>query len=418
MPVVALSSAFLGSDLIVPDGKNRIEYCDSVVPGLLVEVRATESAVPTYYFRFKRNGKTAYDRLGSVRELTLTAARKLATQRKVEHAPFAKVGPEQKAVPGEMTLHVFWTDHYLPYAKLHKRSWQRDEQLYRIRIRPRFGDCKLSEITRYAVQKFQNDLSQEQLSPASQDHHIKLIRRLLSLATQWDFLQRNVLKGIPLRNVDNGVENYLDEVQIQRLVEVLDAQPLLMPTWILKCLLSTGMRVSEVTGGRWSEVDLDAGIWRVPAERSKSRKAMVKYLNDSAMFVLQQVGTRGKSEFIFPNAKTGKPYVTITRVWYGLRKLAKIPSNVRIHDLRHTYASLLVNAGRSLFEVQRLLSHQDPKTTMKYAHLSAKSLHEAANTASVIVPRATPDAVPVAKDVEAIPAATPTAEVVQFPRAA
>ena len=125
------------------------------------------------------------------------------------------------------------------------------------------------------------------------------------------------------------------------------------------------MRLSEVTHGRWDEIDLDTGIWKVPAARSKSKKAMVKYLNDIAKHVLLQVGARGKSESVFPNPMTGKPYTTITRVFYRLRRLANIPSSTRLHDLRHTYASLLVNAGRLLYEVQMLLNHQNSITTMK-----------------------------------------------------
>lgn len=148
-----------------------------------------------------------------------------------------------------------------------------------------------------------------------------------------------------------------------------------------------GMRLREVTDARWSEVDLEAGIWRVPAERSKSKKAMVKYLSDSAKYVLQQVGTQGKSEFIFPNPQTDKPYTTITRVWWRFRKLAGIPANVRLHDLRHTYASLLVQAGRSLYEAQRLMSHQDHRSTIRYAHLAPKTLQEAANAVAIIVPK-------------------------------
>ncbi len=79
-----------------------------------------------------------------------------------------------------------------------------------------------------------------------------------------------------------------------------------------------------------------------------------------------------------------KPWVTITRAWYRLRAKAGI-ENLRVHDLRHSFASFLVNGGRSLYEVQQILGHSDPKVTMRYAHLSTKALQEAANTASMIV---------------------------------
>ncbi len=390
--IVELTKSFIDTQLIVPAGSSKIEYCDTQVRGLLIQVTANSKTPPVYFLRFKRDGKTAYDRLGTVKELTLPQARKLATEKKVEHAKEAKQAPKEKPVLAEISLDSFWLDHFFPHIKIHLRSWRRSEQLYRIRIKPKFGAMKLKDINKREVQLFQNDLAKENLSPASIDHHVKLLKRMLSACVEWGYLDVNVLRGFRLINADNAKENYLDLDQVKRLVDVLDSNSDSMPSWIIKCLVSTGMRLTEVTEGRWAEVDLDAGIWRVPAERSKSKKAMVKYLSDSAKYVLQEVGTQGKSEFIYPNPKTGKPYTTITRVWYRFRKLAGIPSNVRIHDLRHTYASLLVQAGRSLYEAQRLMSHQDHRSTMRYAHLAPKTLQEAANAVSVIVPKPQPEA--------------------------
>ena len=384
---IELTKAFIDTQLVVPPGDKKIEFCDTTVRGLLIQANATGKMLPTYFLRHKRQGKTAYDRLGTIKELTLAQARKLAMERKVEYAKAAKQAPEIKPVLADMTLDTFWTDHFYPHIKIHLRSWKRCEQLYRIRIFPRFCAMMLKDINKREVQLFQNELAKEDLSPASIDHHIKLLKRMLSACVDWGYLEVNTLRGFRLINADNAKENYLDMDQVNRLVEVLDANSQLMPSWIIKCLVCTGMRLREVTDGRWAEVDLEAGIWRVPAERSKSKKAIIKFLSDSTKYVLQQVGTRGKSEFIFPNPQTDKPYTTITRVWYRLRKLAGIPSNVRLHDLRHTYASLLVQAGRSLYEAQRLMSHQDHRSTMRYAHLAPKTLQEAANAVSIIVPK-------------------------------
>jgi site-specific recombinase XerD len=121
----------------------------------------------------------------------------------------------------EMTMDTFMADHYFPHAKLHKRSWVRDDQLFRIRIKPKFGDSRLCDITRYQVQQFQNELSKSGLSPASQDHHIKLIRHALNLAVEWEFIERNVLKGVKLLNVENQLHDVATDEQLQRLVEIL-----------------------------------------------------------------------------------------------------------------------------------------------------------------------------------------------------
>jgi len=297
--IVHLCPAFLRSGLIVPAGKVRQEFCDIVVPGLLVEVRSTAQSVPTWYLRYKRDGKTAYDRLGSIKDLTLTQARKVASVKKVEHAQAAKHAPEQTPAIGEMILDTFMTDHYFPHAKIHKRSWQRDDQLYRIRIKPKFGTTKLSAITRYDVQKFQNELSEEKLSPASQDHHIKLLRRALNLAVQWEFLEKNVLKGIQLRLVDNELHDVANDEQLQRLVEILRTDENRPVCNILMFLLSTGARLNEALQATWSQVDLEKGLWTIPATNAKSKKSRTVPLNDSAMYVLAEAGKQKKFDTIF-----------------------------------------------------------------------------------------------------------------------
>ena len=89
---------------------------------------------------------------------------------------------------------------------------------------------------------------------------------------------------------------------------------------------------------------------------------------------------------------TGKPYTAIMKVWSRLRAEAGLP-HLRIHDLRHHYASFLVSAGRTLYEVQQILGHSDPSITQRYAHLSTKSLQDAANSASAMIKRGLPTTV-------------------------
>jgi integrase len=107
-------------------------------------------------------------------------------------------------------------------------------------------------------------------------------------------------------------------------------------------------------------------------------------VNDAALEVLGQLDTEGNFTHVFINKETGKPYTTIMKVWTRLRTKAGLP-HLRLHDLRHSYASFLVNSGRTLYEVQQILGHSDSKVTERYAHLSSKTLQEAANTASVII---------------------------------
>ena len=134
------------------------------------------------------------------------------------------------------------------------------------------------------------------------------------------------------------------------------------------------------------------GVFTLRATNSKSKKLRAVPLNGTALEVLKQLDTPGKFDHLFVNRKTGKPYVNITKVWQRLRMTAGL-KHLRLHDLRHQYASFLVNNGRTLYEVQQILGHSDPKVTMRYAHLSTKALQEAANSASIKIKEATANSV-------------------------
>lgn len=426
MPIIEFTLAFMATGLICPPDKKRIEYSVAGGPGgLFVECRSTPGAVPTWYLRLKNaQGTNVYRRLGTVQELTLTQAKKQALIVKAEHALALK---EERAKPvtlsRDMTLDTFWEEHYFPFAKIHKRSWPKDESMYRLRIKPKFGASKLSEITRYQAQQFQNELSGETISPATNDHHLRLLKRLLSLATQWEMLERNVLARFPLLLVDNQVENYLDEAAMQRLMTVLQSYPNKMIASALMILATTGMRYAEAFYGRWDEVNLENGTWRIGGDRNKSKRQKIVYLNESATQILQQVGTQGKSEYIFPNPSTGKPFSNIAKQWDTIRTLAKLSEKTRMHDLRHTFATRVLAAGRSLFEVQKLLFHADSKTTLRYSHISEQQLREAASAAVVTLPSLPMPPAPMAVAPSestgvAVQEAAPASNVVVFPKAA
>jgi integrase len=105
------------------------------------------------------------------------------------------------------------------------------------------------------------------------------------------------------------------------------------------------------------------------------------------MEVLHQLDTRGKFEYLFINLQTGNPYTTITKVWHRIRQKAGL-GHLRLHDLRHAFASFLINSNYSLFLVGQILGHSDPKVTQRYSHLSTKTLQEAASSASAKIKKA------------------------------
>ena len=386
MPVVTLTPAFMASGLVCPPDKKRIEYCDAKVAGLLIECRSGADAVPTWYWRYKLNGKTTYKNLGPLNELDLDSARKQVTLLKAEHAMVSKRIPATELAKGNMPLDVFMRNHYFPHAELHKRSHKRDDQLYRIRIAPKFGHLQLNQITRHEVQQFHLALVKEHgLSPASADLHIALLRHALNLAVEWEMLERNVLKGFKLLLVNNRVDNYLVEEEVERLKDVLltdDNRPVCM---LLLWLLVTGARASSAMHCKWSDIDMANEVWLVPATDAKNLKPNPHFLNEAALWILRQNAGKLASEYVFANPETGKPYTTITRVWYRIRKKAGINPKTRVHDIRHSWAHRALAQGHNIAELQMAMHHADPRTTMLYSHASPRMMKEVARSTSLVL---------------------------------
>lgn len=381
MPVVQLTQSMLQTLQPMP-GKPRTEWCDDGVPGLYVLTSAT-SPIMTYYLRYKdHTGKTCHHKLGRTTEISLADARKRAKQWKAEITANGRdPRAEAKALKAVPTMNELWVQ-YEAFAKPRKRSFKRDEVIWRRQIQPNFGNVRINAVTRQQIQSLMTRLKATGLAPASVDHVAKLIRRMLNMAVTWEMLDRNPASRIELFNEDNQVEHYLDDEQLQRLVSVLKTYPAKEVALICMFLLATGCRVNEALTAKWSLVDRQNRIWRVSAENSKSGKSRAVPLSDAALDVLDQIATEGRYDYVFVNPDTGKPYTHIRHTWIRIREKAEMPW-LRLHDLRHSFASMLVNAGCSLFVVQQALGHADSRVTQRYSHLSSKTLQDAANNASL-----------------------------------
>ena len=388
MPVILLTQSIV-NQLICPTGKQRIEYCDASLPGLYVLLSAG-SSTSTYFLRFKdASGKTCHTKIGRTSDITLAEARTRALTLKSEIAAGNSPGKQEAPKPAALTFAAFFTEHYMPHVKGHKRSWEKDEGMFNLRLKAEFGDLPLASINRQQVQAFHSKVKAEGLAAATCDHQIKLLRHALNLAVEWEMLELNPIAKLHLFNEDNKVEHYLDDAQREKLLEVLTSNLQFPTCQVALFLVSTGARLNEAVQAKWSHIDRDNRVWRVPASNSKSKRIRSIPLNDSALDLLGKLETEGKFEYLFINLETGKPPAYVHKYWARVRKDANLPK-LRLHDLRHEYASMLINSGRSLFEVQHILGHSDPKVTQRYAHLSTKSLQEAANSASIMIQRSMP----------------------------
>jgi integrase len=193
-------------------------------------------------------------------------------------------------------------------------------------------------------------------------------------------IKANPCKGVPLMEENNHMERYLSVEEAQRLYGAVCKSENAMLKFIVPMLILTGARKREVLDAKWADFDLSRRAWRIPI--SKSGKARHVPLSDGALALLAAMPQKPDCVWAFANPETCKPYVSIFYAWNTARKSVGL-SDVRMHDLRHSFASLLINSGRTLYEVQHILGHSQVKTTQRYAHLSQDTLLAAANSATL-----------------------------------
>ena len=367
--------------LVCPPGQRRIEYVDRGGLGLYLEVRASSPGVGTYYLRYKNaHGKTCHQKIGSTAVLTVAEARREAKRIKAEITLGADPRAEAKARRAVPTYATFFEDHYLKHVQQFKRSWARDEELYLLRIKAAFGHRRLDQITRHQIQTFLAGLTEEGLAAATVRLHLVVIRYSLNLAREWGMLDGdNQASRIPLPPIDNMVEHLLDDAQLERLVDVLRTDANRPVARVCLFLLSTGCRLNEALSATWSDIDLERRVFNIRATNTKANRRRSVPLNDSAMEVLGELDTRKDGGRLFVGRRGA--LTTISKQWGRLRQKAGLP-HLRLHDLRHQFASFLVNDGRTLYEVQAILGHSSSKVTERYAHLNTKTLQQASASAS------------------------------------
>jgi integrase len=319
--------------------------------------------------------------LGDARDLLLSDARRLAErvgrQVALGEDPLQKK-QEARAVP---TFAAFIEQQYMPYIRSYKRSWSTDVSLLKNHLLPRFGRRYMDEITRQDIQKMHHDRRATGAAAGSANRLLIMMRFIFNLALRWEVpgIKANPCKGVPLMEENNKKERYLSGEEAQRLYEGVCASPNPMLRYIVPMLILTGARKREVLDAKWEDFDFNRCIWRIPM--TKTGKARHVPLSDGAMAILSTMPRDMACPWTFPNPDTGKPFVSIFCAWNTARKQAGL-ADVRVHDLRHSFASLLINQGRTLYEVQHLLGHTQVKTTQRYAHLSQDTLLAAANAAT------------------------------------
>ncbi|WP_022855985.1 tyrosine-type recombinase/integrase [Thermodesulfobacterium thermophilum] len=270
---------------------------------------------------------------------------------------------------------IFWNKYFL-WMKSNKKESTVRERITRWKkyLKPFLGEKTLAEITPALVEKYKTEKLKQGYSPASINRDIALLRHMLSMAVKWGYLKEHPLKGKieMLREVPIRQWTFLTREEYEAVFENLSE------TYrdLYQFLVLTGARLGEALNLRWKDIMWEAGVAYL--RDSKANRPRVIVLSDCVIDMLDERKRKlnaKEDERVFKHSDS-----EFRRAFKRALKSAGLPESIRIHDLRHTFASWLAIKGVPIQQIKELLGHSQITTTLRYAHLNPETLRRVVNT--------------------------------------
>jgi integrase len=303
---------------------------------------------------------------------------------------------DRKAEARTMTLGAL-CELYLAEGVGHKKPTTLKSDCGRIKhhIVPLLGKLRINRVTRADVERMVRDVTAGRTAPpATQQRRggnlvrggrgtaaqaLAVLGAVMSFAVARGLRDDNPVRGVK-KPPTRRLERFLSEAEIARLGEALDVETKATgdpyPAAAIRLLLLTGCRRSEILGLRWEWIDFERAIIFLPDSKT-GRKPV--YLNAPALNMLAALPRQSGNPHVVCGHRDGCAYVGLGKVWRRVCRAAEL-SNVRLHDLRHSFASIGAAGNNSLLILGKLLGHRHATTTERYSHLSADPMRRAAET--------------------------------------
>lgn len=374
------------ANLPLPAKGNRIYY-DSEVKGF--GVRITAKGARAFILNYRtRTGRERRYTIGSYPDWSVSAAREEAGELKkridVGDDPMAEVEADRHAKTVADLCARFEDEH----LSKNRPSTARDYRaMIRREVLPEWKHRKVAEITYSDVDGIHRKITKRG-APYHANRVLALLSKMFNLSIKWGWRTDNPCKGVE-RNPEQKRERYLSGAELASLTKALAEYEDQQAANIVRLLLLTGARRGEVMSARWADFDLEKGVWTKPGATTKQKTTHRVPLSAPAIQLLTELRNvaPADAEYVFPS-RVGGHRVEVKKEWAQLCKMAGI-ENARLHDLRHTYASVLASAGLSLPVIGALLGHTQPQTTARYAHLFDDPLRAATErVGSIVMPDA------------------------------
>jgi integrase len=368
---------------------------DTDVPGF--GIRITANGARSYVLRYTtRAGRERTYTIGDATVWRCTDARDKARElrREIEDGgdPLGAIEAE-RAAPTMVDLIERFRAEHLPRKRASTRGDY--DSILRLHVEPHFGQhTKVVDVRFEDIDVLHRKISKGGATYVA-NRTVAVLSRMFSLAVKWHLRPDNPAKGIE-RNTEYHRRRYLSGDELIRLTKALAKHPNRQAVDAIRLLLLTGARRGEVLSMCWK--DVEDGTWSKPPSSTKQKDHHQVPLSAPALQLLAHIRKhqRPRVGFVFPSHGTSGHLVEIKKSWRQITKAAGI-EGLRIHDLRHSYASQLVSGGASLALVGALLGHSNPITTSRYSHLMRDPLRAATEKVGAVIIAAGKPVKPVAK---------------------
>ena len=371
MPTVRLTEARINA---IKPGTSARDVRDAALKGF--GVRIMPSGRRRYFIHTQHEGSRIWKLIGEPGQMSLAEARDAA---RTTLAAIRKGEPAARS-PGETPFEAVAEEVFRRYSRHWKPSTLKVNRGYLCnRILPWFRGRQIADITRNDVQDWFMSLH---ATPVAADRSAPVLSVIMAQAEVYGYRPENSNPCTGIRRYRRkGRERFLSEAEFSRLGNALKLhetdRPLL--TAIVKLLLLTGCRSSEIRTLQWR--DYRDGHLYLPDSKTGPRTV---WLSSPSRAVLAELPRT--SLWVFPSRKTDGSVSkgSVIRFWHRMRSEAEL-TDVRLHDLRHAYASVAIMQGETVPVVGRLLGHNDTGTTLKYTHLSESAVRDAADAVGVVL---------------------------------